>query len=333
LKAPLGLDISAEILPVSLVIPTRNRPAILRRTLESVAGQSAQPAEIIIIDASDDADANGSGIAVPGLQGSLIWVRAETVGAASQRNEGLPACHYSVIAFCDDDILCEDDCILRLWAALQSDARLGGVNAMIVNQQYHPPGAVSRLMFRLMAGCSLPSYAGRVLGPAINMLPEDRADLPAVVPVEWLNTTCTIYRREALPSPPFPDHFRGYSLAEDLALSLVVSKSWKLANARTARIYHDSQPGSHKADVVALAEMELFNRHYVMTEVMGRSRVADYARLALWEFFQLAVLLVQVRAGAYFWRRLRGKLRGTCAIIRSVGRSHPLANGADVSSP
>src|SRR4030081_113783 len=118
-----------------------------------------------------------------------------------------------------------------------------------------------------MSGKREVSYPGSVLGPAVNLLPEDREDLPEVVPVEWLNTTCTLYRREALPDPPFHDHFNGYSLMEDLTLSLTVGRRWKLANARTARIYHDSQPGTHKSDPALLAEMQLINRHFVMTRI------------------------------------------------------------------
>ena len=112
---------------------------------------------------------------------------------------------------------------------------------MIVNQKYHPPGVISRAVFTLLNGHRALNFAGRVLGPAVNLLPEDRDDLPEVVPVEWLNTTCTLYRREVLPSPPFDAVFRGYSMMEDLTLSLRVGKGWRLANARTARIFHDSQ--------------------------------------------------------------------------------------------
>src|SRR4029077_19457523 len=108
------------------------------------------------------------------------------------------------------------------------------------------PGRVSRLVFRLMGERREASYAGKGLGPAGNLLPENRDDLPEMVPVQWLNTTCTMYRREALPEPPFPTNFTGYSLMEDLALSLQVGKSWRLMNARTARVFHDSQPGDHK---------------------------------------------------------------------------------------
>src|SRR5207249_6255419 len=57
-----------------------------------------------------------------------------------------------VIAFFDDDILFEPGCIARLWHALQSDPRIGGVNAMITNQRYQTPGLVSRTLLRIMAG-------------------------------------------------------------------------------------------------------------------------------------------------------------------------------------
>ena len=147
-----------------------------------------------------------------------------------------------------------------------------------------------------------------MLGPAVNLLPEDRDDLPEVVPVQWLNTTCTLYRREALPEPMFPSNFIGYSLMEDLTLSLTVGRHWKLANARTARIYHDSQRGEHKEDVVAMSTMELVNRHYVMTKVMGKRDFGDYAKLAVWELFQLASCAIDNRGGIAFWRELRGKM-------------------------
>jgi hypothetical protein len=83
---------------------------------------------------------------------------------------------------------------------------------------------------------------------------------------------------------------------EDLSLSLTVGKCWKLANARTARIYHDSQPGEHKADPARLAEMQLVNRHFVMTRILGRDRFSDYLKLVLFELFSLASSM-QSRSG------------------------------------
>src|SRR5262249_3945818 len=220
-----------------------------------------------------------------------------------------------VIWFFDDDILFEPGCVARLWQALQSDPAIGGVNAMIRNQRYLRPGAASPLMLWLMSGAWSASYARRVFGPAVNLLPEDRDDLPEVVAVDWLNTTCTLYRREAVPDPPFPAHFVGYSMMEDLALSLTVAKRWKLATARTARIYHDSRPAPHKADMETLSRMELVNRQHVMTEIMARSTFRNYGKLALWELFQLLACGIETRLGLPFWRAVKGKLRGVNDII------------------
>lgn len=282
---------------MTVIIPTRNRATALRRTLESLGAQSSQPAELIIIDASVDSSTRAMcAETVPGLHSVVSWCRADVPGAATQRNQGVRASSQAVMGFMDDDILLEPLCFARLWSALESDPHLGGVNAMITNQRYQTPGRISRFVFRLMAGRAERSYAGRVLGPAVNLLPEDGDHLPEIVPVEWLNTTCTLYRREALPDPPFPDHFTGYSLMEDLTLSLTVGKRWKLANARTARIYHDSQPGTHKSDPALLAEMQLINRHFVMTRILGRDRFSDYLKLVLFELFSIASSL-QSRSG------------------------------------
>jgi hypothetical protein len=110
--------------------------------------------------------------------------------------------------------------------------------------------------------------------------------MPEVVPVEWLNLGATIYRKEALSTPVFDSHFTGYSLAEDLSLSVTVGRNWKLMNARTARIYHDSQPGSHKNNAFKMGEMDVLNRHYIMRHVLMKRRVKDYFKLFLFEAFQ-----------------------------------------------
>ncbi len=301
-------------LGASAVVPTRNRPEALGRTLDSLLKQDVLPAELIVVDGSEN-DSTRRVVESFGERAAgacvVKYMRAETLGAAVQRNQGVAVATQPVIWFLDDDILLEPDCVPRLWAALHSAGDVGGVNAMITNQLYRAPGRASRLMFRLMGGRGS-SFAGRVLGPAVNLLPEDRAELPEIMPVEWLNTTCTMYRREALPEPPFPAHFTGYSLMEDVTLSVIVGRKWKLVNARTARIYHDSQPGSHKSDPAELSAMELINRHYVMTQILRRTGVMDYARLFLWEAFQLLAGVVQKHSRPYFFSDLRGK--GTAAL-------------------
>jgi glycosyltransferase involved in cell wall biosynthesis len=277
--------------PISAVIATRHRAKSLSRTLDSLLEQDLLPAEFIVVDASgDDATKNLMSEFEKRVAPSALvrWAKADIAGAASQRNQGVACATQPFIWFFDDDVMFEPNCSERLWEAIESDRQLGGVNAMIVNQRYQSPGFVSRAMFTLMNGKPEETFAGRVIGPAINLLPEDREDLPEVVPVEWLNLGATIYRREALPHPPFDAVFKGYSLMEDLTLSLRVGKKWRLANVRKARIFHHSQATAEKGDHAEMAKMELINRHYVMTEILGRSKMSDLMKLALYEAFQLA---------------------------------------------
>jgi glycosyltransferase involved in cell wall biosynthesis len=313
-----------RILPVSAVVPTRNRRESLETTIGSVLEKGTLPRELIVVDASDNdetRDVLARFRTAAGGSVAVRWFKASAAGAAIQRNQGVEHAGQPYVWFFDDDIILETDCLARLHACLEADPRAGGANAMITNQKYHPPGAVSRMLFRILSGRPLDSYAGKVLGPAVNLLPEDRVDLPENVPVDWLNTTCTLYRRCALPSPSFDLVFTGYSVMEDLTLSLRVGSTWKLFNVRAARIFHDSQPGAHKTNARALSEMELVNRHYVMASILGRTSLADYAKLALWELFQLWSRAAQDSSPRTLFPWMRGKYDAIRAITR--GRIGP----------
>jgi hypothetical protein len=194
---------------------------------------------------------------------------------------------------------------------------MGGVNAMITNQKYSPPGRVSRALFEFLDGTKRESYAGKCIGPALNLLPEDREELPEIVPVEWLNTTCVLYKKSAVPNPLFPDHFTGYSLMEDVTLSLTVGKKWQLANARTARIYHDSQPGDHKNNERVLSQMDLVNRHFVMTKILGRCSFQDYFKLMVLQLFAIAALFGKNGNLKHLPAVVQGKILGTLEIFRN----------------
>lgn len=308
---------SVSVIPMSIVIATRDRWRSLAATLASLSGQDAQPEEIIIVDGSSHFRSFDACIPKR-LHSRIVYMQAEKAGAAWQRNEGFLRCRHQMIGFMDDDIVLEHDCLSRMVAALFSDHRVGGVSAMIINQRYRRPGLATRCVLALMSGEHRSSYAGCLIGPAINILPDSDEGLPPNVRVEWLNTTCVLYRREALPLPPFPTHFHGYSIMEDVALSATVGRQWKLLNARCARIRHDSQPGLYKSNTRDLSRMLLVNRHYIMTEVLGRSGFADYLKLVVWEFWQMAIFAVQqpIRTGDAVMARVEAMVE-ICRTKRS----------------
>ncbi|HPA20683.1 MAG TPA: glycosyltransferase family 2 protein [Verrucomicrobiae bacterium] len=302
-------------IPVTAVIATKDRPEKLANLFASLRAQELALAEMVVVDASRDARTRELCAAAGGAAGRCVHRCAEKVGAASQRNEGVAASTQPFILFADDDVVLEPGCLRALWDAISGDPGLGGVNAVITNQEYHAPGRVSGAFYAWLNGARLPSYAGRCIGPGLNFLPDSRDDLPEVSPVDWLNLGVTLYRREALPDPPFHPHFIGYSLGEDLALSLTVARKWRLASARKARIFHDTGAGRGRLGVARGAAMELVNRHFIMTRIRGMKRFGDYSRLVAWELFSIASGLRSASGWARLPAVVWGKLRGIFRIL------------------
>ena len=302
-----------RLLPVSVVIPTKERQDSLQQTLAKLVNQSSLPQEIIIVDGSapEELDRLRTWIASEcvGFDGQIAVLAAEKMGAAPQRNQGFAQSTCASVLFMDDDILMEPDSLERLWLALESDSRLAGVSAMLVNEHYDPPGPISSRLFAWLNGGPLPSYAGRCLGPGLTTYPANDDTLPEVVTVDWLITGCVLYRRQILPAPPFHGYFTGASFGEDLALSLTVGRTHRLANARTARAFHMRQHSiPSAARTMALAEMELLNRHFIMTDILKRTSMQDYLQFFLINFVLFAATLLQHGGSERFLPQLRGRL-------------------------
>lgn len=272
---------------LSFVIPTRNRSGRLRATLRALAGQTDAPEEVVVVDASDNSvDFTQLVVEFSHQFRRFIAVKAERPGAASQRNQGVALATGGLIGFCDDDIDFEPGCVRALRAFLMTEGAFGGVSATITNQAPRSFGRATRWVVRLMDAKPEQPLDGRVIGPVINFLPRIREAAKDVCDSEWLPTTCTIYRRLALPQPPFDAQFQGYSMLEDVCLSMRVARTGsRLAVLRDARIFHDTQPGDHKRSVSGLAAMGIRNRFYVATTMLGRSGLLTWWQLVLWQSF------------------------------------------------
>ena len=301
------------IIPVSIIIPTANRHLVLKKTLYSIREQTIQPEEIIIIDASDGETTKEICTIFSATTNKLTYIEAKEKGAAKQRMQGIRRSGLPFIFFMDDDIILEQGCIGKIWDCLHDHPEAAAANAMITNQQYYNPGKATKFMYRLMSGQKLNSYAGKCIGPAWNLLPQDAGAL--VNETEWLNTTCTLFRRESLPEPVFPEHFNGYSLMEDLALSLTVARTWKLYNVREAKIFHDSQPGIHKNSAFKTSKMELMNRHFIMVKILKRSGFKYEVKLALFELWGIIPLLRSVGGIKKLLPVLGGKFAASVSLF------------------
>lgn len=96
---------------VSVVIPTRNRAALLRDCIESLLNQ-AFPAECYEIVVVDDGSSDETPSVVQEIRGgecpSVQYVRSKGRGLNVARDDGLRTARADLIAFVDDDVLAPD---------------------------------------------------------------------------------------------------------------------------------------------------------------------------------------------------------------------------------
>lgn len=85
---------------ISVIIPTFNRCAVLKRALTSVFNQTAPPGEIIVVD---DGSSDGSGEMVRSEFPAVIYLYQENRGVSATRNRGIAAARGQWLAFLDSD--------------------------------------------------------------------------------------------------------------------------------------------------------------------------------------------------------------------------------------
>lgn len=102
--------------PVAVVVRTRNRPALLKDALESLAAQTARPARVVVVN---DGGASPESVVAPYRESlhATLEDSAERTGRAAAGNRGGRAAREDLIAFLDDDDLSFPDHLERLLSA------------------------------------------------------------------------------------------------------------------------------------------------------------------------------------------------------------------------
>lgn len=331
----MSVDVAHEELVVqklscSVVIATRNRPGPLEECLLSLATQTVAPSLVIIVDSSNGKDTQRVVTKISQASTTCYsYVSTSVVSAARQRNLGAEQVSTDLVLFLDDDVVLEADFVEEIVRAFADDTekRVGGVGGTMANMVYKEPSGINRLLLGVCLGRLRGTYAGQVVGPAVNFIP---ADPPKTIQqVDWLPSTACAYRTTVFRSKRFGDSFEGYSFAEDLHLSTRVAKTHILLNTTFARLIHKDLGATTHRNWSAVSESMVVNRHMIMTTVLGKTRVLDYARLIFYEivYCQLAFFAANrnSRGLKIALQMLLGKLRGTNRILRPIKSTSSLA--------
>jgi peptidoglycan/xylan/chitin deacetylase (PgdA/CDA1 family)/glycosyltransferase involved in cell wall biosynthesis len=137
------MDNAAQSVKCSVIIPTRQRSAILRKTLESLGGQTETTFEVIVVVDGDD---TGSRSLAETYKAAfpLRWIFVPVhKGQASARNAGVAAAASDILIFLDDDTQPVPEWIyhhLKHHSAIAGSAEVG-VLGRVVDHYAHPPSS------------------------------------------------------------------------------------------------------------------------------------------------------------------------------------------------
>lgn len=234
----MGRAPATAMLSLSVLIPTKNRPADLLTCLRSVVTQEPRPDEIVVVDQSANASVSDvTGVVEPhGIR--LRYAHApDLLGLTHARNRAVDLSSGDVVLFLDDDVELAPGYIREIMRVFEADpkGRVGGAGGLIVNLPdslsrvqwirsglfYRGPFSVERdtLAFHLHPG-TRPRRAMRLHG----------CDLAL--------------RRDVFRHVRFDEGYSGYSFGEDRDFSVRVSRRFELWWVPAARLIHKQTPAS-----------------------------------------------------------------------------------------
>ena len=268
-------------------MPTIGRPDALAALLESLAGQTRRPDEVVIADASGD-DRVAALAALPkwadhGLK--ILHLRVSPPNAVGQRIQAIARSQGDGLLLLDDDVVLEAACVAQLASALD-DSTVVAAAADVTNETW--PDATTAWRWYLKAiGMRDGEWHGRVVGPLL------RFGYPphpvAIMPMEWFGTANTLMRRAVFDAAGgFSTFFLHRStMNEDVDLSLKMARHGRIVMCPSARLEHHHHP-SGRVSTFAAAEDDLFNRYLILTRTVGRSRMAAFGSVAMFFLIETA---------------------------------------------
>lgn len=117
---------------LSVVLPTYNRAALLRRALDALLGQTAPPdaCEIVVVN-NNSSDGTAAMLAAVGDPRIRVVCELRQ-GLSHARNAGIAAASADIIAFTDDDVEVAADWAEQLLAAFDAHPEADGVGGRVM---------------------------------------------------------------------------------------------------------------------------------------------------------------------------------------------------------
>ncbi len=302
----------------AFVIATRNRPDDLLETVRSLTAQTVLPAELCIVDSSDETPTRSrieQLCAEAGLP--LDYYHPAPRGLTIQRNVGVDRTTGDPVFFIDDDVWMAPDCHQEVLAEYERwGPELGGVRATPVRPAR--PSLATRVYRRIFGiGGWWPEASGKVRP---GFYAEGVSESAGVRKLEYFNGWFMSYRREVFEHERFDEALSGYAYKEDIDFSYRVSRRYVLVQTPKARCDHlkspDARLNSHN-----LQRMNLANQFYLHRKLMPQD---GFHKAALWwAWLGLFILNIGKAAQTNDPGLVTGMLAGAWEQVRGRGLVDP----------
>lgn len=321
----------------SLVIATFNRPEVLKAAILLALNQSWPPAQLIVVDASDEwrktRDLVLADYVVQSTSTKIEYLAATDKSLARQRNQGLLLATSDIVFFFDDDSLMFPDCAEHIMSIYEKDidCLVAGVQADLTDEI--PAGVVlsggrkvtgsqgqPRGKNNLLRSCTRWAWRNVFLMDSAKLfIPYDGAYYPRPIPEQLIRYNvrpevlfhgCRMtFRRAVIACEKFEALMLGYCPAEDLDASYRASRHGVLVTAANALLHHYQSAGA-RTDRYTVSMLTAMNQAMCLRRHAGQLnlRIRDFWILTLRKLF--AEFFKDALSKRWDLPQLRGLLSG-----------------------
>jgi len=296
---------------ISVVVCTRNRAQDLKECIDSIIGQSHSPAEIVVVDSSDN-DSTRLLIKEFKKQEKIPIQYIHTKpGLTKQRNIGIKKSRGIIVAFLDDDVILEKLYFKEVIKCFNMSDDISGVGGYITNTN---PDNIFERCFRkifMLTGGGKKGFMKRSGFACFN----DANEMDRVATTQILSGCNCCYRKSIFNDYAFDEMFEGYGLMEDVEFSHRVSMRNKLVCTSQAKLVHKRSP-SERINLRKYFEMTVFNHFYIFDKNVKKTKL-DW--IPFW-WSDFGVILVSVFHSVKCWSKqpLIGVYSGHLRIIKYI---------------
>ena len=256
---------------ITFIIPTKDRPEILRNCLQSLANQAEYVEKVIVV-----ASGSNVGDVVSGFSGEMDveYIHSELSGQIVQRNIGRRELTDTteLVGFLDDDIIFKADALKNMigfWE--QTDERTAGVGFNLVSDEVHPHPFLYSVLKKVTG--SEPGSVNRFgVSVPFNNITRD-------IPTQFLGGGYTVWRRGIIEEFAQPDILTRWAQGEDLRFSYPIGKHYPMHVCADARAYQDSdqiatddaQMKRYRARITALSQLYFVSQHKELSIALAMS--------------------------------------------------------------